>query len=47
MKEKHFTITGQEKEDIYCRIEHFLGKYSNFKFAYVHGSLKIKGTVLF
>lgn len=38
MKEKHFTITGQEKEDISRRIEHFLEKYSNLKFAYVHGS---------
>jgi hypothetical protein len=38
MKEKYFTITGQEKEDIYRRIEHILEKYSNLKFAYVHGS---------
>jgi len=38
MKEKHFTITSREKEDIYHRIEHFLKKYSNLKFAYVHGS---------
>jgi len=38
MKEKHFTITGREKEDIYRRIEHFLEKYCNLKFAYVHGS---------
>ena len=38
MKEKIFKIAGQEKEDISRRIERFLEKYSNLKFAYVHGS---------
>jgi predicted nucleotidyltransferase len=38
MKEKYFTITGQEKEDIFRRIGRFLEKRPDLLFAYVHGS---------
>lgn len=38
MKERYFKINGQEKEDVFRRIERFLEKYSDLIFAYVHGS---------
>jgi uncharacterized protein len=38
MKQKHFKITRQVKEDILRRIDRFFEKYPHILFAYVHGS---------
>jgi hypothetical protein len=39
MKEKHFEMNMQEKEDIFRRIEQYLDKRSDLLFTYVHGDI--------
>jgi predicted nucleotidyltransferase len=42
MKENHFKIDMQGKEDIFCQIERYLAKRPDLLFAYVHGSFMLQ-----